>query len=157
MYNKVFHQHIFMYLAVLLCANCSYIQKHQQEAKYSIIESKITLSRLDKVNEYTSHTPFHKTYEFEFDNSKDDSYALIFYISETSFSKSIIKHRNANDLHRNAVRIDASKNILTALSKNLPKAENVSWQQVANQVTEDEARDGYHIMQEYIRLKIRDL
>ena len=156
MYNKYF-QYTLAFLTVLLCASCSYIQKHQQEAQYSIIENKITLSTLSKVNEYSSQTPFHKTYEFEFDNSKHASYALIFYISESSFSKSIIKHRNANDLHRNAVRIDASKNILTVLNKNLPNADNIRWQQVANHVTEDEARDGYHIMQEYIRLKIRDL
>jgi hypothetical protein len=156
MYNKFF-QKLFICLAALLCTNCSYIQKYLQETQYSQIENKITLSTLDKVNEYTSQTPFHKTYEFEFNKSKDNSYALIFYLSESRFSKSIIKHRNAIDLHRNAIRIDNSKNILTTLNKSLPHADSISWQQVSNQVTEDEARDGYHIMQEYIRLKIRDL
>ena len=149
--------YILVFLTALLSTNCSYIQKYQQETQYTLIENKITPSTLDNVNEYTSQTPFHKTYEFEFDNLKNDPYALIFYISESSFSKSIIKHRNANDLHRNATRIDASKDILTALNRNLPKANTISWQQVSNHTTEEDARDGYHILQEFIRLKIRDL
>lgn len=157
MYNRFFYQKLPLLLVALLCTSCSYIQKHQQEAQYIQIENKITLSRLNKVNEYTSQTPFQKTYEFEFDNSNDNSYALIFYLSESSFSKSVIKHRNANDLHRSAIRIDGSKNLLNALHKSLPKADHVSWNQVAHHVTENEARDSYHIMQEYIRLKIRDL
>ena len=156
MLNKSF-KNLLILLAILFCINCSYIQKHQQEIQYSQIENKITLSTLDRVNEYTSQTPFHKTYEFEFDNSKNDPYALIFYISESSFSKSIIKHRNASDLHRDAIRIDDSKNILTTLNRNLPKPDSISWHQVSNHVTEEEARDSYHIMQEFIRLKIRDL
>lgn len=155
--NKCFHKHIFIGLAALMCTSCSYIQHYQQQAQYSQIQNEISFSKLDRVNEYTSRTPFHKTYEFEFRNSQNKPYALVFYISESSFSKSIIKHREENDLHRDAVRIDISKNILSALNKNLPKPESITWHQVANQIEEDDARDGYYVMQEYIRLKIRDL
>lgn len=155
--NKFFQRYVFVILAAWLCTSCSYIQHHQQQAQYSQIENRITLSKLDKVIEYTSRTPYHKTYEFEFNQSKEDSYALIFYFSESSFSKSIIKHRKKNNFHRNAVRIDDSKNIMTALNKNLPDADTILWPQVTNHVSENDARDGYHVLQEYIRLKIRDL
>jgi len=155
--NIYFQRYIFIFLVAWLCSSCSYIQHHQQETLYSQIENKITLSKLDKVNEYTSRTPFHKTYEFEFNLTNENPYALIFYISESSFSKSIIKHRKTSDLHRNAIRIDDSKSIMTTLNKNLPDADSITWQQVASHVSESEARDGYHVLQEYIRLKIRDL
>ena len=155
--NKYFHQYIFIGLAALLCTSCSYIQHYQKRTQHAQIQVNLSISTLNKVNQYTSRTPFHKTYEFEFSNSNDKPYALIFYISESSFSKSIIKHRNTSDLHRDAVRVDDSKNILTALNKNLPKPESIIWQQVANHIEEHAARDGYYVMQEYIRLKIRDL
>ena len=155
--NKYYHQYIFMGLAVWLSTSCSYIQHYQQQTQYAQIQKKISISTLNKVNQYTSRSPFHKTYEFEFNNLNNKPYALIFYISESSFSKSIIKHRNVSDLHRDAIRVDDSKNILTTLNKNLPKPESITWQQVANHIEEDEARDGYYVMQEYIRLKIRDL
>lgn len=155
--HYMYFKSTIIFLAVLVCVNCSYIQKHQLETQYSQVEQEISLSTLNNVNEYTSQTPFQKTYEFEFDSSNNNPYALIFYMSESSFSKSIIKHRNIGDLHRSAVRIDESVNILTALNKNLPNADHVSWQQISNQITKEEARDGYHVMQEFIRLKIRDL
>ncbi len=155
--NKYFPRHVFIGLAALLCTSCSYIQHYQQKSQHVHIQNKISASTLNKVNQYTSRTPFHKTYEFEFNNINNKPYALIFYISESSFSKSIIKHRKANDLHRDAIRIDDSKDILAALNKNLPKPESISWQQVAYHIEEDEARDGYYVMQEYIRHKIRDL
>ena len=120
MHNKFSRQIILIGLIALLCSSCSYIQHYKQQTQYLHIERKITLSTLDKVNEYTSRTPFHKTYEFEFNNSKENAYALIFYLSESSFSKSIIKHRNSHELHRDAIRIDDSKNILTALNKKTP-------------------------------------
>ena len=157
MSTKFFCQHLLAGLAAVLCTSCSYIQHYQLQAKYSHIQNNISLSTLDRVNEYTSRTPFHKIYEFEFNTLQNNSYALIFYISESSFSKSIIKHHNANDLHRNAIRIDNSKYILSTLNKNLPNPDSIIWQQVANQIPENDARDGYYVMQEYIRLKISEL
>jgi len=157
MNNKYHHQCIFIGLAAWLCTSCSYIQYYQQQIQYTQIQNKISISTLNKVNQYTSRTPFQKTYEFEFNNLNNKPYALIFYISESSFSNSIIKHRNDDDLHRDAVRVDDSKIILAALNKNLPKADSITWQQVANHIEEDVARDGYYVMQEYIRLKMRDL
>jgi hypothetical protein len=157
MSNKFFCQHLLVGVIAALCTSCNSIQHYQLQAQYSHIQNNISLSTLDKVNKYTSRTPFHNTYEFEFNTSQNYSYALIFYISESNFSKSIIKHRNANDLHRNAIRIDDSKNILITLNKNLPNPDGIIWQQVANQVAENDARDGYYVMQEYIRLKISNL
>ena len=150
MNNKYFHKFYLIGLLAMLCTSCSYIQHYQQQTKYSAIQNDISLSTLNKANEFTSRTPFHKTYEFEFSTIRNKSYALIFYMSESNFSKSILKHRNRNELHRNAVRIDNSKNILTTLNKNLPNADSATW-------LKDDARDGYHVMQEYIRLKIRNL
>lgn len=150
-------EYILIAIATLVCANCSYIQHYQKQEQYSKIQENLSLSTLDKVNEYTSRTPFHKTYEFEFNHSNDSSYALIFYLNESSFSKSIIKHRKENDLHRDAIRVDENQQILQNLDNNLPNASVITWGQVANHITADEARDGYHIMQEYIRLKARDL
>ena len=40
---------------------------------------------------------------------------------------------------------------------NLPHIDTVKWQQVANDVSDEDARDSYQIMQEFIRLKIRDI
>ncbi|MFK7816503.1 MAG: hypothetical protein AB8B92_09210 [Gammaproteobacteria bacterium] len=157
MNKKHCSEYILIAIATLVCTNCNYIQHYQTQEQYSKIQENISLSTLDKVNEYTSRTPFHKTYEFEFNNSNNNPYALIFYLNESSFSKSIIKHRKENDLHREAIRIDESKFILRDLENNLPKASVIAWRQVANHIAADEARDGYHVMQEYIRLKIRDL
>lgn len=140
-----------------MSANCSYFQSYQHQQKQQKIKNNLSDSRLERVNEYTSRTPFHKTYEFEFDSTNKNAYALIFYISESSFSKSIIKHRNQSDFHRDAIRIDDNKIILNSLNKHLPHANHVAWQQVANHISEEDARDGYQILQEYIRLKIRDL
>ncbi|QMU62278.1 MAG: hypothetical protein GKR92_11465 [Gammaproteobacteria bacterium] len=78
-------------------------------------------------------------------------------MSESSFSKSVIKLRDTNDLHRSAIRIDESKNILNALNINLPNPNSIIWKQVSKDIEKDEARDGYFVMQEYIRLKIRNL
>jgi len=150
-------QIILIAFVALQCASCSYVQHYQQQSQFSYIQNNISLSTLDKASKYTSRTPFHKIYEFEFNNSHNKPYALIFYMSESSFSKSIIKHRDANDLHRNAIRIDESKNVLSTLNINLPNPDNIIWQQVSKQIEKDEARDGYYVMQEYIRLKIRDL
>ena len=157
MNNKYFYQNVFMVIIVLYCTSCSYIQHYQQQAHYSKIKNELSVSTLKQVNEYTSRTPFHKTYEFEFSTTENKSFALIFYISESSFSNSILKHRNADALHRDAVRIDDSKKLLTALNKNLPNINNIAWTQVTNQIKHNEARDSYHVMQSYIRLKIRDL
>lgn len=157
MNKKYCSEYILIAITTLVCFNCSYIHHYQTQEQYSQIQDNISLSTLNKVNEYTSRTPFHKTYEFEFNNSNNNSYALIFYLNESSFSKSIIKHRKENDLHREAIRVDESKFILRDLEDNLPKASVIAWRQVANHIAADEARDGYHIMQEYIRLKIRDL
>jgi hypothetical protein len=157
MSNNFFRQCILIGFVALISTSCSYIQLYRQQAQYSQIQNEITFSTLDKVHKYTSRSPFNKTYEFEFINSQAKPYALIFYLSENSFSKSIIKHRNAKDLHREAIRIDDSKNILTALNRNLPNAKSISWQHVSNYIAEDEARDSYYVLQEYIRFKIRDL
>ncbi len=157
MTNTLFQKYFFLILISLICTNCSYWAHYQQQAAFTQIENKISKSKLDKVKQYTSRTPYHKTYEFEFNSTDANAYALIFYISESRFPKSIVKHRYQNDLHRDAIRIDSSKSILASLNKNLPDAESVSWTLVANHITADEARDSYHILQEYIRLKIRDL
>jgi hypothetical protein len=156
--NKLTYlKYILIGMCLHICTSCSYIQYFQQQTQYSQIQNNISLSRLDKVTEFTSRTPFHKTVEFEFNHSQGDAYALIFHLRESSFSKSIIKHRYLSDLHRDAVRIDGSKKVLTKLNNNLPDAKSVSWRLVARHITADEARDSYHILQEYIRLKIRDL
>jgi len=141
----------------LISTSCSYIQNREEQAKYAHIQSEISLSKLDSVNEFTSRTPFTKTYEFEFSTSSNKPYALVFYLNESSFPKSIIKHRQPNELHRNAVRIDGNRDILTSLNKHLPKPNTITWQQVAKQIEQNDARDGYYVLQEYIRFKIRDL
>ncbi len=150
MYNKYIHKIYLIGLVVVLCTSCSYIQHYQQRAEYSAIQNNISLSTLNKANKFTSRTPFHKTFEFEFNTNTNKSYALIFYVSESKFSNSILKHRDGNELRRNAVRIDNSKIILVALNKNLPDANSATW-------LKNDERDGYHVMQEYIRLKIRNL
>jgi hypothetical protein len=150
-------KYFFIAIATLVSANCSYVQHYQEQEKYSQIQNNISLSTLDKVNEYTSRSPFHKTYEFEFNNANNNTFALIFYLNESSFSKSIIKHRHAKDLHRDAVRVDENSVILQKLQESLPRENLITWKQVASHIEEHEARDGYHVMQEYIRLKIRDL
>jgi|GEM_PF-2551302 hypothetical protein len=157
MKDKYYLNYIFISLVVLLCTSCSYIQHRQQQATFESIQNDISTSTLDKINKYTSRGTFNKTYEFELINSANTPYALIFYINESSFSKSIIKHRQINDLRRNAVRIDESKDILTTLNNNLPRPNNIIWQQVANQIEQEDARDSYFVLQEYIRHKIRDL
>ena len=60
-------------------------------------------------------------------------------MSESNFSRSILKHRNGNELHRNAVRIEHSKEIMTVLNKKLPDANSVTW-------LKDDAREGYKVM-----------
>ena len=157
--NKLnIHKHIFFFVFTFLCTSCSYIQHYQQHVELSRIQTNIPLSKLEKVNAYTSHAPFHKTYEFEFSDTQGNSpYALIFFISESRFNHSMIKHRYQSDLHRDAIRIDSNKKILVTLNKNLPDVDTIRWQLVAEYIPQDEARDGYHILQEYIRHKIRDL
>ena len=156
--NKIyFLQYAVIGLCTIMCSACSYLQHYQQQTQLSQIQSNISTSILDRVNEFDSRTPYHKTYEFEFNSTQSDSYALIFYFSESSFSNSIIKHRKQSDLHRDAIRIDESKNFLTTLNNHLPVAESIRWQIVANHITADEARDSYHVLQEYIRFKIREL
>lgn len=144
-------------MTIMCCTSCSYIQHYQQQAHYSTINNKLSESTLKRVNEYTSRTPFHKVYEFELVTDKNRPYALIFYISESSFSKSILKHRDSNNLHRDAIRIDDSKKLLFSLNRNLPDVDHIHWSQVSNQINDNEARDSYHVMQSYIRMKIRDL
>ena len=146
-----------MIVCAVMFSGCNYIQHFHKQTQYTQIQNNIASSKLDKVNAYTSHAPYHKTYEFEFNNTLNNSYALIFLLSNSRFSQSIIKHRYQSELRRDAVRIDSNKNIMTSLEKNLPDADIVHWQLVANHITQDEARDSYHILQEFIRLKIRDL
>ena len=154
MTHKAVLNSLFSLLILYMFAGCSHFQ---QQTNYTKIQSKITKSKLDKVNKYTNRTPYHKIYTFELNTLQENPYVLAFYISESSFSKSIIKHRNKSDLHRDAIRIDNSKSTLIKLDKNLPDAEGIIWQQVANHISEEEARDSYYILQEFIRLKIREL
>ena len=140
-----------------MCVSCSIFQGYQYQQKQQNIEKYLSSSKLARVNEYTSRTPYHKTYEFEFSDKNKNAYALVFYMSESSFSKSIIKHRNQNDFHRDAIRIDDNVKIMSLLNKYLPHADHVPWRQVANHISEEDARDGYHILQEFIRLKIRNI
>ncbi len=154
---RYFQKFLSTSLIVLLCTNCSTIQHFQQQAQYSAIQAVISPSSLNKVNEFTSRTPFHKTYEFEFSTPEDKAYSLVFYLSENNFAKSRLKHRNVNELHRHAVRIDQNKDILTTLNKNLPESESIAWFQVTKQISKEDAQDGYQVMQEFIRLKIRDI
>jgi len=157
MQNKFHTQIICLGLIALMCSSCSYIQTRQEQAKLTHIQNDISVSTLDQVNEFTSRAPFTKTYEFEFRNSEKTPYALVFYLNESDFSNSVIKHRKPNELHRNAVRIDEAKEVLTILNKNLPNPETVPWPQVSKQIEKNDARDGYYVLQEYIRYKIRDL
>jgi hypothetical protein len=151
------YQFIIIAIASFVSPSCSYIQHYQEQEKYLGIQNNLSSSTLDKVYKYTSRSPFHKTYEFEFNNANNTTYALIFYLNESSFSKSIIKHRHANDLHRDAVRVDDNSLILTKLEKSLPKESLITWKQIDSQIAKHEARDGYQVMQEYIRLKVRNL
>ena len=156
--NKIhFLQNAFIGLCTIMCSACSYLQHYQQQAQLPQIQSDISTSKLDRVNEFDSRTPYHKTYEFEFNSTQDHSYALIFYFSESSFSNSVIKLRKQSDLRRDAIRIDESKNFLTVLNNHLPDANSIRWQFVANHISADDARDSYHVLQEYIRFKIREL
>jgi len=157
MKNINYLKYIFLSLAVLFCSSCSYIQHRQQQATFETIQNDISVSTLDKVKKYTSRGTYDRTYEFELINSTNTPYALIFYINESSFSQSIIKHRNENDLRRDAVRIDESKELLSALNSSLPKPYNIVWQQVAYQTELEDARDGYFVLKEYIRHKIRTM
>ena len=144
-------------LATLLSTSCSVIQDYHHQNQNDQIEGTLASSKLDRISEFNSRTPFHKTYEFEFNSSNNPSYALIFYISDSNFSKSVIKHRYQTDLRRDSVRIDNDKDILSTLYKNIPDVESIAWQQVANQIPNQEARDSYLVLQAYIRQKIRDL
>ena len=157
MYNKLTVKFSLIGLVILLSIGCSYIQHYQQQSKLVHIQNNYSLSTLDKVVEYTSQAPFHKIYEFKFKNFQDKPYALVFYVSESSFSKSIIKHRNANNLHHDVIRIDNSKSLLAKLNKCLPSPDSIVWKNVSSQITVNEARDGYLMLQDYIRLKIRDI
>ena len=64
--NKKYYQKLFLIgFATILCTSCSYIKHYQQQAKYSVIKNNISLSTLNKVSEFTSRTPFNKTYELD--------------------------------------------------------------------------------------------
>lgn len=155
--KKLSQQLLALFLTILFCTNCSYLQSYQQLQQKKQINSTLGTSKLVKVNEYSSRTPFHKTYEFEFNSSINHPYALIFYISESSFSNSVIKHRHHKDLRRDAIRIDDNKDLLSSLNNYLPDAKNIDWQHIDKHVPSDEARDSYQILQAFIRNKIRDL
>jgi len=146
-----------LFLGVLFCTSCSYIQSHQELQHIKHINSTLGTSKLIKINEFNSRTPFHKTYEFEFNSSVSHPYSLIFYISESSFSNSIIRHRHQKDLRRDAIRIDNNKQLLSSLNNYLPDAKSIDWHHIDKHIPNDEAQDSYQTLQAFIRHKIRDL
>ena len=139
---------------VLLLSNCSYLKLIQSNAHHKIIENSITTSRLDGATVFFGRAPLSKAYEFNFTNTRKKSYSLIFTVHESSFSNSTLKYLAAKKIRRDADQINEEVGVLKALNKNLPQTNEVAWQTI-NQQSLEEAQEGYQLMLDYIRYKIR--
>ena len=155
MYTKAPYQLAVIIGIVLLTSNCAYFDRIRQDVNYLQIKKSISKSTLQETKKFTGRAPLSEAYEFSFTNVHNKSFSLLFTVHENSFSQSTLKYRKANDLHRDADRIDEDTGILTALNKNLPQPDEIYWKTV-DQLPREEAQDGYQIMLEYIRYKIRD-
>ncbi len=155
MYTKAPYQLAIIIGIALLTSHCAYFDRVRQDVSYLQIKKSIARSRLEETKKFTGRAPLSEAYEFSFTNVHNKSFSLLFTVHENSFSECTLKYRKANDIHRDANRIDENIGILTALNKNLPQADEISWKTV-DQLPSEEARDGYQIMLEYIRYKIRD-
>ncbi len=139
----------------LLTSNCAYFDRIRQDVNYLQIKKSISKSRLEEIKKFTGRAPLSEAYEFSFIDVHNKSFSLLFTVHENSFSECTLKYRKANDIRRDADRIDKNMGILTALNQNLPRPGEISWKTI-DQFPSEEARDGYQIMLEYIRYKIRD-
>lgn len=155
MCTKAPYQLAIIISIALLTSNCAYFDEIRQDVNYLQIKKSISKSRLKETKKFTGRAPLNDAYEFSFTNVHNKSFSLLFTVHENSFSECTLKYRKANDIRRDADRIDENIGILTTLNKNLPQADEISWKTV-NQLPSEDARDGYQIMLEYIRYKIRD-
>lgn len=144
----------FIFALVLLLSSCAYLEVIQSSANHKLIENSISTSRLDGATIFIGRAPLSKAYEFNFTNTRKNSYSLIFTIHESSFSDSTLKYLSANKIRREADQINKEKRILEALNKSLPQLKEIAWQAIDQQSLE-ETQEGYQLMLDYIRYKIR--
>ena len=145
----------FISVAVLLLCNCTYLEFIQTSANHRNIENSIGTSRLDSATVFFGRAPLSKAYEFNFSTTQKNPYSLLFTVHESSFADSTLKFRATSKIRRDANQINEQRNILEALNKNLPKSKEVTWQAVDLESSE-EVQEGYQLMLDYIRYKIRD-
>ena len=148
------YQLAFIICVVLLTSNCVYFTQISLRVNHQKIENSISTSQLDGAKLFIGKAPLSKAYEFNFSTTQNNSYSLLFTVHESSFSQSTLKYLLANNLRRDANYIDEAFGVLTALNKNLPRPNEISWHKL-NQLSIDEAQEGYKLMLDYIRYKIR--
>ena len=148
---------IVLLLAVaLLLSGCAYIEKVRLKAEHKNIENSISTSKLKDATIYFGKAPLSKAYEFNFTNAEKNPFSLLFTIHEGSFARSTLKYQAANRAHRDSSLISNEVGVLNALNENLPKPPQVAWYKLNPRNVED-AEEGYRLMLDYIRYKIRDL
>ena len=148
---------IVLFLTVaLLFSSCAYVERVRLKAEHKKIENSISTSRLENANVFFGKAPLSKAYEFNFINTQKDPFSLLFTVHEGSFSSSTLKYRSANRAYRDSNLISNEVGVLNALNESLPKPTQVAWYSLDPRNV-DEAEEGYRLMLEYIRFKIRNL
>ncbi len=144
----------FLISIIILLSSCSYLEHIKLSTEYKVIEKNITRPKLVDATIFLGRAPLSRAYEYGFTDFKNHSFSLIFIVHESSFSKSNLKYLNTSDLRQDASSINTEINILTTLNSNLPQLKEVSWQTI-NHADLEEVKEGYRLLLDFIRYKIR--
>jgi len=142
--------------AALVLSNCAYISTLQQRAHLNNLANNITPSSLQAVERFTNNAPIRNSYKFDFIDSTNKSYSLLFSIHESNFNKSTLTYGDSRQSQKDAERIDASQTVLKKLQHKLPKENEIAWQKLTKSNIQ-EAESSYKLMLEYIRFKSREI
>lgn len=153
---KALLQTAFIFAVVLHTSSCAYFEQARLSVNHKKIENNVSSSKLVDTTIYFGKAPLSKAYKFNFTNSKNYPFSLIFTVHEGSFSDSNLNHLTGNTSHKNSYSINDEIRVLSALNKNLPKTNQISWSNI-DQRNVAEAQEGYALMLEYIRYKVREL
>ena len=153
---KALQKLCFYIVCLIVLDACTYYEKLQRGAKLSEIEKVILPSNLKHSDRYIGKSPLRYTFKFVFVNQQNQSFSLVFKLHDSSFPNSMLSILDNNQTQRHGINIGEENSIQKVLLDNLPDSKAISWQKYTA-VSGLSHKDGYELMQEYIRFKLRDV
>ena len=154
--GKNYLHKLFIIVICLVVIGCTYYEQLKKDAELTKLAQSISYSDLKYVTRYLGKSPLRYSFKFTFENKLKQSYSLVFTLHDSSFPKSTLSYRDFNQSPRDSMEIGQHESVQEVLLNYLPDPNSINWYQF-KQVGEPNFKDGYVLMQEFMRLNTRDV